>query len=86
MINDKYAYRISFDSAELVQNTIKYLDANLHVTKTRYTVETGEQKEDVSAEEIKAGISFQNTVDGTHHYEKEKDLKKVFGLCAIIIY
>ena len=75
MINDKYAYRISFDSAELVENTIKYLDENLKVTKTRYTVETGEQKEDLSAEEIKASISFQNTVDGTHHYEKEKDFK-----------
>ncbi len=75
IINDKYAYRISFDSAELVENTIKYLDENLKVTKTRYTVETGEQKEDLSAEEIKAGISFQNTVDGTHHYEKEKDFK-----------
>lgn len=75
MINDKYAYRISFDSAELVKNTIKYLDENLQVTKTRYTVETGEQKEDLSAEEIKAGISFQSTVDGTHHYEKEKDFK-----------
>ena len=75
MINDKYVYRISFDSKELVQNTIKYLDANLHVTKTRYTVETGEQKEDVSAEEIKAGTGFQSTVSGTHHYEKEKDFK-----------
>ena len=62
MINDKYAYRISFDSAELVENTIKYLDENLKVTKTRYTVETGEQKEDLSAEEIKAGSGFQNTI------------------------
>ena len=75
MINDKYVYRISFDSKELVHNTIKYLDDNLHVTKTRYTVETGEQKEDVSAEEIKAGAGFQSTVSGTHHYEKEKDFK-----------
>ena len=75
MINDKYVYRISFDSKELVQNTIKYLDENLQVTKTRYTVETGEQKEDVSAEEIKAGTGFQSTVSGTHHYEKEKDFK-----------
>lgn len=75
MINDKYAYRISFDSNELVKKTIKYLDDNLQVTKTRYTVETGKQKEDLSAEEIKGGISFQSTIDGTHHYEKEKDFK-----------
>nr|MDE7314543.1 hypothetical protein [Mucispirillum sp.] len=75
MINDKYAYRISFDSNELVKKTIKYLDDNLQVTKTRYTVETGEQKEDLSAEEIKSGTGFQSTVDGTHHYEKEKDFK-----------
>lgn len=75
MINDKYAYRISFDSAELIAKSIKYLDDNLHVTKTRYTVETGQQKEDLSSEEIKAGIGFQSTVDGTHHYEKEKDFK-----------
>ncbi len=75
MINDKYVYRISFDSDELVKNTIKYLDDNLQVTKTRYTVETGEQKEDLSAEEIKSGTGFQSVVDGTHHYEKEKDFK-----------
>lgn len=75
MINDKYVYRISFDSDELVKNTIKYLDDNLQVTKTRYTVETGEQKEDLSAEEIKSGTGFQSIVDGTHHYEKEKDFK-----------
>lgn len=75
MINDKYAYRISFDSAELIAKSIKYLDENLQVTKTRYTVETGQQKEDLSSEEIKAGIGFQSTVDGTHHYEKEKDFK-----------
>lgn len=75
LINDKYAYRISFDSNELVQNTIKYLDDNLQVTKTRYTVETGEQKEDISAEEIKAGSGFQSKINSTYHYEKEKDFK-----------
>ena len=75
MINDKYAYRVDFDSEELIKNTIKELDDNLTVSKINYIVETGEQKEILSDQELRSSTSFQDTIGGTHHYDKNNDYK-----------
>ena len=40
-INHKYAYAVSFDSAELIQKSIKHIDSELFVSELTYTVSKG---------------------------------------------
>ncbi len=58
LINHKYAYTVEFDSSELIANSIKAIDSDLYVTQLTYTVSTGEQKSEISVEEIDNGMSF----------------------------
>ncbi|QBL40627.1 restriction endonuclease subunit R [Stenotrophomonas sp. ASS1] len=57
-INRKAAYSVDFDSDELVQKAIKELDAALHVTPLQYTIQAGEQINEVTGEALKRGDSF----------------------------
>jgi type III restriction enzyme len=45
-INHQYAYTVEFDSAELIQKTIKHLNENMSVSRLQYTVTTGKQNKD----------------------------------------
>ncbi len=58
LINHKYAYTVEFDSDELIANAIRAIDSELYVSQLTYTVSTGEQKSEISAEEIGNGMSF----------------------------
>lgn len=58
-INRKAAYRVDFDSDELVQKAVKALDASLHVTPLQYTIQHGEQKGAVTFDGIKDGHAFE---------------------------
>ncbi len=57
-INQKYAYTVEFDSAELIQKAIHHIDEQMFVASLRYTVTTGEQKETWSVDKIKSGEGF----------------------------
>ncbi|MCD2451081.1 DEAD/DEAH box helicase family protein [Methylicorpusculum oleiharenae] len=57
-INRKAAYAVDFDSKELVKKCIPALNAELKVSHLLYTVATGEQKEDVTYDALKAGETF----------------------------
>lgn len=57
-INHKYAYTVEFDSEELIKKAIQSIDANLNVTRLVYTVQTGEQKNEMKKDEIESGTSF----------------------------
>ena len=57
-INRKAAYRVDFDSNELVQKAVKELDASLRVTPLQYTIQHGEQKDAVTFDGIKDGHAF----------------------------
>lgn len=57
-INRKAAYSVDFDSAELVKKAVAELDMSLRVTPLQYTIQTGEQIDEVSAEALKSGDSF----------------------------
>lgn len=57
-INRKAAYSVHFDSAELVKKCIQTLDKDLRVTPLQYTVQRGEQAEDISFDQMKTGDSF----------------------------
>lgn len=57
-INRKAAYSVDFDSDELVQKAVKELDARLHVTPLQYTIQAGEQIDQVTNEALKRGDGF----------------------------
>lgn len=57
-INRKAAYSVDFDSDELVQKSVKELDAVLRVTPLQYTIQAGEQIDQVTGEALKRGDGF----------------------------
>lgn len=67
-INQKAAYTVHFDSAELIRKCVTAL-GTLQVTKMQYTITVGEQAAAVSYDEIKSGEGFKITRNST---EEEK--------------
>lgn len=57
-INHKAAYIVDFDSVELVHKAIKELDESLRVTPLQYTIQAGEQIDQVTEDVIKHGDGF----------------------------
>ena len=57
-INHKYAYRVEFDSNELIDKAVDSINQNLYVSQLQYTASVGQQKADISADEINSGSSF----------------------------
>ncbi len=57
-IQHKYAYKVAFDSEELVTKVIKAIDATLSVAVLRYTLTRGEQKEVLDQHELERKASF----------------------------
>lgn len=57
-INKKAVYRVAFDSAELVQNSISTLNKELHVTPLQYTIQSGVQGEQLTDDQLKNGDAF----------------------------
>ena len=57
-LNHKYAYAVSFDSAELIQKSIKHIDSELFVSELTYTVSKGEQTDEMDANALERGEAF----------------------------
>ena len=57
-INHKYAYKVSFDSDELIRKAIKHIDEKLFVSELQYTATIGSQKSEINQYEIERGASF----------------------------
>lgn len=57
-INHKYAYTVSFDSDELIKNSIKAIDDHLFVSELQYTATVGRQKDKMDENEVGRGASF----------------------------
>ncbi len=60
-INHKYSYRVSFSSDELVENCINRIKKELEVSKITYSVDVGEQKDEIEQKDI--DNSFQRGAD-----------------------
>ena len=58
-INHKAVYSVHFDSAELVRKCVHTLNMELRITPLRYTVQRGEQTEDISYDQMKSGNGFE---------------------------
>ncbi|MES2299339.1 MAG: DEAD/DEAH box helicase family protein [Pseudomonadota bacterium] len=57
-INRKAAYSVDFDSAELVTKAVAELDKSLRVTPLQYTIQTGEQADQVTYDDLKGSDAF----------------------------
>jgi type III restriction enzyme len=57
-INHRYAYKVEFDSEELIRKCVESLNANLRVTKLTYVRTKGEQRETLTKDKIESGSSF----------------------------
>lgn len=59
-INHKYAYAVSFDSAELIEKAIRHIDSELFVSELTYTVSRGEQTDEMDANALDRGKAFKS--------------------------
>lgn len=60
-INHKYAYKVEFDSEELIKKSIAHIDDKLFVAEMKYTVTIGEQRKTIDESQVKRGDSFGTT-------------------------
>lgn len=60
-INTKTAYRVNFDTAELLEKAVAALNHNLRVSKSYFNVETGAMQEIKSKAELQSGQAFTKT-------------------------
>ena len=76
-INHKYAYTVSFDSNELIKNSINRINEKLFVTELQYTATTGHQKSEINEYEIERGASFtgEKTKTKTLKYAETSQIK-----------
>ena len=58
LINHQYAYTVEFDSEELIRKAIAHIDDKMFVAKLQYTVTSGQQEKDWSADHLKSGQAF----------------------------
>ena len=59
-INHKYAYSVSFDSAELIEKSVRHIDNELFVSELTYTVSKGEQTDEMDANALERGEAFKS--------------------------
>ncbi|MEA3640011.1 MAG: DEAD/DEAH box helicase family protein [Lamprobacter sp.] len=57
-INRKAVYRVDFDSVELIDKCIGALDLRLRVTPLQYIVQKGQQKDGLTAEQLRQSDGF----------------------------
>lgn len=57
-INHKYAYTVDFDSDELIEKSVDWINKNLFVSQLQYTTTIGGQKDEMNAYEVGRGDSF----------------------------
>ena len=69
-INRKAAYSVDFDSVELVTKAVAELDKSLRVTPLQYTIQIGEQVDQVTADALKSGDGFK-VAETTVEYHKQ---------------
>lgn len=57
-INHKYAYKVAFDSDELINNAVAHINDKLFVTELQYTTTKGVQRDNINEHELERGESF----------------------------
>ncbi|MGX6966708.1 type III restriction-modification system endonuclease [Vagococcus teuberi] len=83
-INHKYSYTVSFDSEELIKESIKAIDNDLYVSKLQYTTSISEQKGDLTSDLIKSGDSFKSATSKTTTLEQAETSQIKYDLVGKI--
>lgn len=60
-INHRYAYKVSFDSGELIKKSVQKLTTDLTVSQIKYTTTKGEQEENLQRHMLEQKSSFKTT-------------------------
>ncbi len=71
-INHKYAYTVSFDSEELIQKSIEWIDEKLFVSRLQYTTSVATQKDTINEHQIGRGESFGTVKTKTRDLDTSK--------------
>lgn len=76
-INHKYAYKVEFDSNELIKKSINHINEKLFVSELQYTATIGRQKSKMDENEVERGTSFsgEKTRTQTLNYTKTSQIK-----------
>ena len=84
-INRKYAYTVDFDSNELINNSISYINEKLFVSELKYTTTIGRQKSKIDVNELDRGESFKKSSTSTrvlNHVESSQIKYDLIGKVA----
>ena len=65
-INHKAVYQVKFDSAELIRKSIGHLDKHLNVSAMQYVVQSGQQRDQLEADDLTNGSGFAVSTTQTH--------------------
>ena len=71
-INHKYAYRVEFDSEELIKKAVEHINDKMYVAKLQYTVTAGTQKQNLNGDELKNGEGFSTEKSRTFTLDRAK--------------
>lgn len=83
-INHKYSYTVHFDSNELIGKSVDRINDKLFVSKLQYTVTTGTQGEDWSADTVKEGSGFVAYKSHTYNLERGETSQVKYDLIGKI--
>ncbi|HAU4231570.1 TPA: restriction endonuclease subunit R [Legionella pneumophila] len=84
-INQKVAYNVHFDSNELVQKCVAELDKNLKVSPLSYTIQTGEQLDTYSTDELKQQKGFILKETSSHYENRDIESKVRYDLVGSVV-
>ncbi|HAT1982217.1 TPA: DEAD/DEAH box helicase family protein [Legionella pneumophila] len=84
-INQKVAYNVHFDSNELVQKCVAELDINLKVSPLSYTIQTGEQLDTYSTDELKQQKGFILKETSSHYENRDIESKVHYDLVGSVV-
>ncbi|HAU0553853.1 TPA: restriction endonuclease subunit R [Legionella pneumophila] len=84
-INQKVTYNVHFDSNELIQKCVAELDKNLKVSPLSYTIQTGEQLDTYSTDELKQQKGFILKETSSHYENRDIESKVRYDLVGSVV-
>ncbi len=84
-INTKAVYQVEFDSDELIDKSVASIDEKLSVTKVKYMIDSGDQVDGVTAEQLGAGEGFSAKESTTHYGEISAHSQVPYDLIGKIV-
>ncbi|MBQ9369202.1 MAG: DEAD/DEAH box helicase family protein, partial [Victivallales bacterium] len=83
-INHQYAYTVTFNSEQLIANSVASIDKNLMISSLEYTLVKGEQKEDMTADDVKGHQFFVREETATRNLKPERHSDVTYDLIGKI--